>query len=123
MSRPSHYDSQHEVPALRFASNNKDRMHGPSAESWVSPSHPGPSDSLNRVRQDLQYNNALYREREEGHDYHRPLEHQKQNDAHDSQNRAQNERLATDDALKSDREPLQQPSLVVDNQEHLLAKA
>jgi len=120
MSRPSHYDSPHGVPASRYTSNNKDLMHGASTESWVSPSHPGPGGSLNRVRQDLQYNNALYREREEGHDYQRPLKHQKQNDAHDSQNRARNERPATDDALKSDREPLQQPGLVEDNQEHLL---
>lgn len=118
MSRPpSHYDSQHGVPASRFTSNNKDPMHDPSAESWVSPSHPGPGGSLNRGRQDLQYNNALGRDREEGHDYQRPFKHQRLNDAHDIQNRVQNERHAIDDAFKSDREPVQQPGLVENNQE------
>jgi len=117
MSRPSHYDSPHGVPASRFTSKNKDIMRGPSAESWVSPSHPGPGGSLNQGRQDLQYNNALGRDRDDGHDYQRPFKHQKQNDFHDSQNRARNERHAVDDALKFDREPVQQPGLVEDNQE------
>eukprot|EP00253_Pinus_taeda_P013383 PITA_13383 len=118
MSRqPSHYDSPHGVPASRFTSNNKDPMRGPSAESWVSPSHQGPGGSLSRGRQDLQYNNALGRDREEGHDYQRPFKHQRLNDAHDSQNRVGSERHAIDDAFKSDREPMQQPGLVENNQE------
>lgn len=117
MSRPSHNDSPHGVPASRFPSVNKDLMHGPSSESWVSPSHTGPGGSLNRGRQDLQYNNALGRDREDGHDYQRPFKHQKQSDAHDSQTRGRNEHRAIDDALKSDREPVQQSGLVEDNQE------